>query len=150
MLSQQPRGQLQAQKKVDITNYIMDKYNIKSKTNYRQALEEKHINAEKWTNKQTNKQTEMRRGNKNYITQYIRIVAKGWTMKLQWKGYVTPPGTVVPLPPPRRGRDWLFKGRAGCCGKLCSRIRLIIVPKISDIDCLISRDFKILINIANW
>jgi hypothetical protein len=25
----------------------MDKHNIKSKTNYRQALEEKHINAEK-------------------------------------------------------------------------------------------------------
>jgi hypothetical protein len=27
--------------------YIMDKHNIKSKTNYSQALEEKHINAEK-------------------------------------------------------------------------------------------------------
>jgi hypothetical protein len=35
------------QNSVDIGNYIMDKHNIKSKTNYRQALEEKHINAEK-------------------------------------------------------------------------------------------------------
>jgi hypothetical protein len=33
----------------------MDKHNIKSKTNYRQALEEKHINTEK-KSKQTNKQ----------------------------------------------------------------------------------------------
>jgi hypothetical protein len=36
---------------VDTSNYIMDKHNIKSKTNYRQVLEEKHINAE---SKQTN------------------------------------------------------------------------------------------------
>jgi hypothetical protein len=35
----------------------MDKHNIKSKTNYRQALEEKHINIEK-VNKQTNKDKE--------------------------------------------------------------------------------------------
>jgi hypothetical protein len=32
----------------------MDKHNIKPKINYRQVLEEKHINAEKQTNKQTN------------------------------------------------------------------------------------------------
>jgi hypothetical protein len=38
-------------------NYIMNTQNtyIKSKTNYRQALEEKHINAGKKTNTQTNK-----------------------------------------------------------------------------------------------
>jgi hypothetical protein len=38
---------------------------IKSKPNYRQALEEKHINAGKQTN---TKQTKMR-DNKNYITE---------------------------------------------------------------------------------
>jgi hypothetical protein len=32
---------------VNTSNYIMDKPNIKSKTNYRQVLEEKHINVEK-------------------------------------------------------------------------------------------------------
>jgi hypothetical protein len=32
---------------VDKINYIMDQYNIKSNTNYRLALEKKHINAEK-------------------------------------------------------------------------------------------------------
>jgi hypothetical protein len=45
--SQQPQGHLQTQHSVDTSNYIMDNHNIKSKTNYRQALEEKHINAEK-------------------------------------------------------------------------------------------------------
>jgi hypothetical protein len=45
--SQQLQGQLQTQHSVDTSNYIMDKHNIKSKTNYRQTLEEKHINAEK-------------------------------------------------------------------------------------------------------
>jgi hypothetical protein len=39
--------QLQTQHIVNTGNYIMDKHNINSKTNYRQALEEKHINAEK-------------------------------------------------------------------------------------------------------
>jgi hypothetical protein len=38
--SQQPQGQLQTQHSVDTSNYIMDKHNIKSKTNYRQVLEE--------------------------------------------------------------------------------------------------------------
>jgi hypothetical protein len=33
-------------------NCIMDNYNQKSKRNYRQAQEETHINAEKYTNKQ--------------------------------------------------------------------------------------------------
>jgi hypothetical protein len=32
----------------------MEQYNIKSKTNYRQALEEKHINAGKVNKKQSN------------------------------------------------------------------------------------------------
>jgi hypothetical protein len=36
---------------VDTSNYIMDKHNIESKTNYRQALEGKRINTE---SKQTN------------------------------------------------------------------------------------------------
>jgi hypothetical protein len=39
--NQQPRGQLQTQHIVDTSNYIMDKHNIKSETNYGQALEEK-------------------------------------------------------------------------------------------------------------
>jgi hypothetical protein len=45
--SRQPQCQLQTQHRVDIGNYIIDKHDIKSKTNYRQALEGKHINAEK-------------------------------------------------------------------------------------------------------
>jgi hypothetical protein len=47
--SQQLQGQLQTQHGVDTRNYSTDKHNIKSKANYRQALEEKHINAEKYT-----------------------------------------------------------------------------------------------------
>jgi hypothetical protein len=43
MLSQQPQGQLQTQHSVDAINYIVDNDNIKSKTNYRQALEENTI-----------------------------------------------------------------------------------------------------------
>jgi hypothetical protein len=52
--SQQPQGQLQTQHKVDTSNYIMDKHNIKSKTNYKQALQENTIMQ---TIKQINKQT---------------------------------------------------------------------------------------------
>jgi hypothetical protein len=44
MPSQLLQDQLQTQHSVDTSKYIMDKHNIKSKTNYRQALEEKHIN----------------------------------------------------------------------------------------------------------
>jgi hypothetical protein len=44
---QQLQDQLQTQHSVDTSNYIMEQYNIKSKTNYRQALEKIHINAEK-------------------------------------------------------------------------------------------------------
>jgi hypothetical protein len=44
---QQLQGQLQTQQSVDTSNYIMEQYNIKSKTNYRQVPEEKHVNAEK-------------------------------------------------------------------------------------------------------
>jgi uncharacterized protein YutE (UPF0331/DUF86 family) len=70
MPSQQLQGQLQTQHSVDTGNYIMDKHNIKSKTNYKQALEENTLIQE-------SKQTKMRRGNKNmitknYITQNIR------------------------------------------------------------------------------
>jgi ABC-type nickel/cobalt efflux system permease component RcnA len=52
--SQQPQGQLQTQHSVDTGNNIVDKHDIKPKSNYRQALQEKHINAEKQTNKQNN------------------------------------------------------------------------------------------------
>jgi hypothetical protein len=45
--SQQPQGQLQTQHSVGTSNYVMDKHNTKSKKNYRQALEEKQVNAEK-------------------------------------------------------------------------------------------------------
>jgi predicted metalloprotease len=38
--SQQPQGQLQ-------TQHLRDRHNLKSGTNYTQALEENHINAEK-------------------------------------------------------------------------------------------------------
>jgi hypothetical protein len=74
--SQQLQVQLQTQRSVDTSNYIMDKHNIKSKSNYTQAFEEKHINTEK-----VNKQTKLKRGNKNmitknYITQNIRIMNK--------------------------------------------------------------------------
>jgi hypothetical protein len=55
--SQQPQGQLQTQHSVDTSNYIMEQYNIKSKTCYRQALEEKHMNAEKLTNERSNNNT---------------------------------------------------------------------------------------------
>jgi hypothetical protein len=43
--SQQPQGQFHTQHSADTSNYIMDNHNIK--TNYKQALDEKHINAEK-------------------------------------------------------------------------------------------------------
>jgi hypothetical protein len=43
----------QTQHSVDASNYIVDKHDIKSKTNYRRALKEKQINAEKKANKQT-------------------------------------------------------------------------------------------------
>jgi hypothetical protein len=40
-------GPITTQHRVDTSNYIMGEHNIKSKTNSRQALGEKHINAEK-------------------------------------------------------------------------------------------------------
>jgi hypothetical protein len=45
--SQQLQDQLQTQRSVDTSNCNRDKQNIKSKTNYRQALEEKQINVGK-------------------------------------------------------------------------------------------------------
>jgi hypothetical protein len=45
MPSQQLQDDLQTEHSVDTNNYIMDKRNIKTKTNYKQALEEKHMNA---------------------------------------------------------------------------------------------------------
>jgi hypothetical protein len=70
------QGQLQTRRSVDTCNYIMDKYNIKSKTNYWKALKEKNILIQK--GKQTIKQTKMTSGNKNmitknYITQNIGV-----------------------------------------------------------------------------
>jgi ABC-type antimicrobial peptide transport system permease subunit len=58
--SQQLQGQLQTQHSVDTSNYIMVKQNIKSKTNYRQALKEKHI-------MQKSEQTNKQRNNNNFI-----------------------------------------------------------------------------------
>jgi hypothetical protein len=55
--SQQLQGRLQTQHSVDTGNYIKDKHNIKSNTNYRQELEGKHINTEK-VNKKTNNNEE--------------------------------------------------------------------------------------------
>jgi hypothetical protein len=50
--SSQLQGQLQTQHSVDTGTYIMDKYNIKSQTIYRQALEE---NTSMQTSRQTKK-----------------------------------------------------------------------------------------------
>jgi hypothetical protein len=50
--SQQLQGQLQTQHSVGTGNYIMDKHNIKLKTNHTKLLAEEHINEE---SKQTNK-----------------------------------------------------------------------------------------------
>jgi hypothetical protein len=60
MPSQQLQSQFQMQHRIDRGNYIMDKHNIKSKTNYRQALEEERhqYRKSKQTNKQTNKDEE--------------------------------------------------------------------------------------------
>jgi hypothetical protein len=41
--SQQPQGQLQTEHRLDTSSYIIDKHYIKSKTNYRQALDENTI-----------------------------------------------------------------------------------------------------------
>jgi hypothetical protein len=49
--SQKPQGQLQTEHSVDTANYIMGNHN-KSKTNFRQALEEDTLMQ---TSKQTNK-----------------------------------------------------------------------------------------------
>jgi hypothetical protein len=45
--SQQLQGELQTQHNADTGNCIMDKQNMKSKTNYRHVLEEKHVDTEK-------------------------------------------------------------------------------------------------------
>jgi hypothetical protein len=65
--SQQLQGQLQTQHSVETGNYIMDKHNIKPKKNYRKLMEENTLM------EKVNKQTKLR-GNKNYVTQNIRIV----------------------------------------------------------------------------
>jgi hypothetical protein len=50
--SQQLQGQLQAQHSVDTSNYITEQCNIKSKANYRQAMEKNTlIQKSKHTNK---------------------------------------------------------------------------------------------------
>jgi thioredoxin-related protein len=54
--SQQLQGQLQTQHSVDTSDYIENKHNIKSKTNYRQALEEDNTLILVQKSKQTNKQ----------------------------------------------------------------------------------------------
>jgi hypothetical protein len=61
--SQQPQGQLQTQHSVDTSNYLMDKHNIKSKTNYKETLEE-NILIQK-VNKQTKKNKQSNSNNNN-------------------------------------------------------------------------------------
>jgi hypothetical protein len=63
--SQQVQGQLQTQHSVDTGNYIMDKHNINTKTNYRQTLEENTI-----------MQTEHRVDTGNYIMDKHNIKSK--------------------------------------------------------------------------
>jgi hypothetical protein len=58
------QGQLQTRRSVDTGDYSMDKHNIKSKTNYRQALKEKKYFKE---SEQTIKQTKMTSGNEHDI-----------------------------------------------------------------------------------
>jgi hypothetical protein len=67
--SQQPQGQLQTQRSADINNYDMDNHNIKSKTSYRQAQEEIHINAEKLTNERSNNNTMYNNNNSFFNTE---------------------------------------------------------------------------------
>jgi IS5 family transposase len=76
---QQLQGQLQTQHSADRADsgyHIEDKQNLKSKTNYRQAMEEKHINAEKVKKKINMKRDNKNRITKNYITQNIKIMNK--------------------------------------------------------------------------
>jgi hypothetical protein len=75
--SQQPQGQLQTQHRVDTNNYDMDNHNIKSKKSYRQAQEEKHINAEKLTNERSNNNTTYNNSNNNIIIKISLTQRKG-------------------------------------------------------------------------
>jgi hypothetical protein len=63
--SQQIQGQLQTQHSVDTGNYIVDRHDNRKVKDKLQASTggRKHINTEK-----VNKQTKMKRGNKNMIT----------------------------------------------------------------------------------
>jgi hypothetical protein len=65
--SQQPQGQLQTQHSVDTNNYDMYNNNIKSKTSYRQAQDEKHINAEKLTNERSNNNNNNKNNNNKML-----------------------------------------------------------------------------------
>jgi hypothetical protein len=58
------QGQLQTEHSVDTSNYIMDKHNIKSKTNYRQALEENTL-------MQRSKQTKEQSSNNSIQFNYL-------------------------------------------------------------------------------
>jgi hypothetical protein len=63
--SQQPQGQLQTEHKVDTSNYIMDKHNIKTKTNFRLALEGNTIM--QTSKKKKKKQTNSNKYSNNFI-----------------------------------------------------------------------------------
>jgi hypothetical protein len=57
--SQQPQDQLQTQHSIDTSNHIMDKHNIKSKTNYSKYWRK---NALMQKSKQANKKTKKNEG----------------------------------------------------------------------------------------
>jgi hypothetical protein len=83
--SQQPQGQLQTQHSVDTSNYDMDNHNIKSKTSYRQAHEEKHINAEKLTNERSNNNNNNNNNNNKASIPSRRAIP--WRVSLQYYSY---------------------------------------------------------------
>jgi hypothetical protein len=59
MPSQQLQGQLQTQHSANTNNYIMDRHDVKTKTNYSQALEEENTLIQtKQTDKHEEKQQE--------------------------------------------------------------------------------------------
>jgi hypothetical protein len=64
-MSQQVQCQWQAGYSVDTGNHIVNKHNFKSRINYRKVLEENTL-------MENSKQTKLR-GNKNYVTQNIRL-----------------------------------------------------------------------------
>jgi exosome complex RNA-binding protein Csl4 len=69
--SQQLQSQLQTQHSVDKTNYVMDNHIIKSKSNYRQALEKTHYCSEVNIQKKS-KNNNVQKHNTVYVLVYHR------------------------------------------------------------------------------